>query len=241
MAQPWQLAEGQRRRRERLLKIQRPLFESLPSLDVRALTRKGMIPGEWFSIWDFPNIGFLIPGVRSLKVCRAKIELVSVAGKPQAIPLAWRVQTGARRFRSNYARPALICGGCKRTRYKLWLGRGGDFTCKRCCGAVWASQVASGAPSRARLQAARLRSFIRQYPDTNTRLPHKPATWGWAAYDRLVARLKRLEAKEGRKRGNVVTKRVSVRLLRPMHEYGLRLSERVAAPLLRTISFREAD
>jgi len=38
----------------------------------------------------------------------------------------------------------------------------------------------------------------------------RPATWGWAAYDRLVVRLKRLEAKEDRKKGKVLTKRVSI-------------------------------
>ena len=116
---------------------------------------------------------------------------------------------------------------CGRKMRKAYCGRGGEFTCWRCSGAIYASQVASGRASRARLQAARLR-FIRRYPDTDTRLPDKPATWNWRAYQRLAERLSRLDAKAGRKRSNLLTKRVTTRLLRPMHEYGLRLNETIS-------------
>jgi hypothetical protein len=162
--------------------------------------------------------------VRWFRLYRSRADLVLTSGKRQSLPIHWCVISGARRFRFRYQRPTFVCA-CGRRALKVFLHRG-EFTCKRCSGAVYACQVASGVSSRARLQATRLRSFINGYPVEADRVPDKPLWWHWESYERLIGKLAQLQARAARRgRHSRKSKRITERMLRPLLEYDVR-SER---------------
>jgi hypothetical protein len=108
----------------------------------------------------------------------------------------------------------------------VFLGLRGEFACKKCCGGIYACQVASGKAARSKLQAKRLQTFLVGYPlaDDNKRIPDKPLWWRWPSYDRLGSKLAQYQAK-GTRRGGRPSKRITERMTRPLWDYGIR-SER---------------
>jgi hypothetical protein len=183
MAMPPQLARARRPKRYQ----PRPLFETLPSLDARALARRKLFPGNWFERISYP---FLVPGM-VIAIARCNIEVTHRSGVQQVIPVYWQRITGA----TNSQRPMFICNCCKRRAFKL-CSLQGAFRCKRCAvklGAIYACQQRS-AKGRPALQAARLRHFLGGWSGT----PAKPPLMHKQTYARLIGRLRQLETKNFR-------------------------------------------
>lgn len=220
---PKQLFDGLRRRRARPKGLpQKPLIESLPCFDIRLLRDNDCWPRDWIASRAY-SPGFQLTSVRRFKLYRSRIDIVLISGKTQTLAIDWHTQRGARYFRGRYARPNFVCG-CNRKARKLYL-LGGLFCCRRCCwrsGCRYASQVANKF-SRAMLQAKRLRTFIIGYPVDNQRIPDKPFMWKWGSYDRLIARLARLQDRARKQRKPRRSKRVAERIAtRPLWNYDVR-------------------
>jgi hypothetical protein len=229
MAMPRHLEEAlrRRRRRPRHLLRQGPLFEHLACFDIRVLSRRKMFPGNWIERRIADSFSFLCSPIRRLTLDRGRADLLLTNGASQVVPVVWVQTHGARGCRGQ--RPIFVCP-CKRRAVKLFYHEA-TFACRRCLwgrGVRYASQTRNGV-TRARLQSARLRSFIRGFPDTDTtRMPEKPATWRWGRYQQLTERIARLDRKASRRRGSLLTRQITMRLLKPATEYGLILAERTS-------------
>jgi hypothetical protein len=174
MAMPWQLAQAKRPKRSE----PRPLVEQLPRLDIGDLVRLKVFPSNWHTHRTY-ELCFRWPWLRTLTVSLAFIEANHVSGYTQRIALKW-IKTG---FGGNWKpRPAFICSKCQQPRMRLYC-RFGSLACKRCHGAIHASQVCDK-HSRPALQASKLRNFL-----------------SWKSYmsqrnrQRIQARLRSLAAK----------------------------------------------
>jgi hypothetical protein len=101
-------------------------------------------------------------------------------------------------------------------RFKLYY-HGGRFSgCYRCIGIPYASQQRSK-KDRPRLQAARLKLFLGEFPDS-TNTPKKPPLMHKKTYARLISRLQKLEANSSRSRSHR-PKQFSHKLYRPVTCY----------------------
>jgi hypothetical protein len=153
---PWQLARGLKAKRQSRSTEQRPLVETLPRLNIADLCRLNAFPDQCdihgAYIFEMP---FKYPFVKSLLISLQNIEANHHTGYPQRIPLRW-IRTG---FGGHYRpRPLFICQ-CGRSVRRLYFRRG-NFACRRCHSAIYASQVC-GKHSRPVLQAKRLRTFLK--------------------------------------------------------------------------------
>jgi hypothetical protein len=213
VAMPPQLKIGLERRKKRPRFLPpKPLLESLPSIDARWLARKGMFPDNWgHHGWRYDGIGFTIPAIRSLMVNRAKVVVTHLNGSRQNIPIKW---LGAVRV---IGRPAFVCGVCKRNSFKLYC-RNNNFACYRCSGGRYASQVRHSA-ARAQLQASRLRNALHGYPVLNQGKPRRPMWMKRYTYDKLINKLRQLDARAARSKSNLITRRVGERATRPLTAY----------------------
>jgi hypothetical protein len=150
MAMPWQLAQAKRPKRSE----PRPIVEQLQRLDIGDLVRLKVFPREWHSRHTY-EVGFRWPFLQSIVVSLAAVEANHVSGYTQRIALKW-IKTG---FGGNWKpRPAFICSKCQQPRIRLYC-RYGSLACRRCHGALHASQVC-GKHSRPALQAIKLRNFL---------------------------------------------------------------------------------
>jgi hypothetical protein len=103
----------------------------------------------------FYEVGFRYPFLKTLVVSLAFIEANHVSGYNQRIALKW-IRTG---FGGNWKpRPTFICPRCTRPIIGLYCNHG-SLACRRCHGAIHASQVC-GKHSRPALQAIKLRNFL---------------------------------------------------------------------------------
>jgi hypothetical protein len=87
----------------------------------------------------------------------------------------------------------------------------------RCIGIPYASQQRS-AKNRRRLQAARLKVFLGELPDS-TNTPKKPPFMHKRTYARLVTRLHRLEANSPRTKHKSAKRQFSHKLYHPVTSY----------------------
>src|SRR5262245_59969296 len=186
MGMPPQLARARRPRRRE----PRPLIDSLPFLDIRTLGRKRLFPSDYYGTNVLPNIGFVYPGISSLKLTRAAITASFYGGNQQTIQIRW-YSAGL-----GGLRPVGQCG-CKKSAFRFYR-IGARLCCKRCCGGMYASQTRN-AVTRSLLQAERIRRFINPLSEIGKPFPKKPVNMFWQTYYRLRAQCLSLEARSRRK------------------------------------------
>jgi hypothetical protein len=191
------LAQAQPTRRRRTSKP-RTVLEELPSIDCRWLSRRKLFPK------DYPtrrySFDFINPAIHTLTLGPRCAEFVLTSGQTQAIPIVWLPIRGL----WQSMRPAFECPGCGHNAFKLYSHHGRFSGCYRCIGVPYASQQRSS-KDRSRLQAARLKVFLGDLPDS-TKTPAKPPLMRRDTYSRLVRRLHKLEARTTRKRQPIARK-----------------------------------
>jgi hypothetical protein len=181
---PPQLRKGKRRN------YNGPLFEELPSLDMRWLARHNMAPKD-LGRRVYPNFNWLNPGFSGLVITARAVEIYFGNGRQQQIvPIHWQPIHGMGQgaIRPIFGRPR-----CRAKCFKLY-DLHDELHCKRCAisrGAVYRSQLQS-TKGRALLQSQRLRRFLGEYP--NSRAVHRPLWMPHRTYNRLLHRLRQLEA-----------------------------------------------
>jgi hypothetical protein len=197
MAMPIQLARDKRPKRSE----PRPLVETLPRLDIIDLCRWKVFPSQydWHKayLWEAP---FRYPFIKSLVITLQTIEVNHHSEYNQIIPLRWcRTGFGG----NNRPRPLFVCN-CGRSVTKLYY-QYGSLKCRRCTGAVHASQACSKR-LRPILQAKRLQFFFE----------HKSGMWK-SNRQRLKARLVTAPEQE------FTSKRLAHHsILRPQRNHGTR-------------------
>jgi hypothetical protein len=184
------------------------LIDSLPFIDIRTLGRKRLFPPDWHGTNLLPNIGFVYPGISTLKLTRGAITANFYGGNQQIIPIRW-YSPGL-----GGLRPIGQCG-CKRTAFRFYRVNG-RLVCKRCCGGIYASQTRNS-NTRSLLQAERIRRFVNPLSEIGKPFPKKPVNMFWQTYYRLRAQCLSLESRLRRKRWH--SKRITDLTLRPRQRY----------------------
>ena len=162
MPMPPQLARAKRRN------YKRPLFEELPSLDMRWLARHDMVPRDWGRrTYDY---SFIDPRFGGLIITSRACEVIFPDGLQQIVSIHWQAIEG---MCQGTMRPLFGCPRCTAKCFKLF-DLYGELNCKHCAigqGAIYLSQVQS-TKGRAALQALRLRHFLNGWanlpPSKNT-------------------------------------------------------------------------
>jgi hypothetical protein len=177
--QPPQLAKAYKAR-----KSKHAIVETLNFLDIIALNRAGAF-ADRYTRYRFPNIGLSCPAIADLVTSYSQIE-ITLRSHKQTIPVKWK--------RSGFLGylPHLGCA-CGRSCRRLFEGYGG-FACRRCCNAVYASQLRCKT-SRSALQACKLRLKLGGIPQVGLELPAKCKD---KRYRRLSSKLQYLEYKARR-------------------------------------------
>jgi hypothetical protein len=208
---PWQLQTARRPKRTE----RRPIAEQMSSINVTDLSRAGAFPPNWFDRNHLSNIGFRWTQLRHVTLSRALIEFTLLSGHKQSIRVKW-IRTGF-----GTARPSFICP-CGRAVIRLYCHRG-KLSCRRCCNAIYASQVCSK-QLRLYLQARRLRSFLRNYGSIGSALtkPRGSKMYG-RTFQRLKGRCQVLESKISTSR-RLTSRRIDERILRPQSNYRTRIT-----------------
>ena len=207
---PWQLARAQRTSRRRKSQP-RIVLEELPSIDARWLSRKKLFPRDYSTrrySFDFQNP----PVIRYLALGPHCAEFTLTTGRTQLVAIKWLRIGGL----YQGARPAFQCPGCGHNVFKLFFHYGLFSACCHCIGIPYASQQRSR-KGRSRLQAARLRLFLSELPDS-TKTPKKPLSMHKSTYARLVNRLYRFDINSPRSRKHR-PKQFSHKLYRPVTSY----------------------
>ncbi len=153
------------------------------ALDVRELHRAGLLAGPWFTLR--PSLRW--PSIVTMRVARYRLQIgLRHQSVPQSIEVSWT--------RCNYGgdRPWLHCPYCERRVMRLFKGFGG-YCCRTCCGnPIYESQRRS-TKARAYLQAYRLRQRLDGSRPVVDALPPRPLGMTRKTYERLCARVARLE------------------------------------------------
>jgi len=208
MGMPPQLARARRPKRYQ----PRPLVEQLQKININDLTHA--FPSDWFH-WHSRVGGFRWTFIKAIRLCRRQAEFTLYSQRTIVFGIKW-IKTGIGKPRS-----AFICK-CNRPVITLYFNCG-NLACRRCCGAVYASQVCDKR-TRPILQAKRIRTFINPLSNIGSPFPGKPKTKMWhKSYRRLRARCLLLESKARRPIG-LVSKRLTERTLRPQSNYQLRMT-----------------
>ena len=214
MAMPTQLARAKRTRR-RIKSQLRIVLEELPAIDARWLSRKKLFPKDWstrrldFHIFN-PIIDWLVLGPYIA-------EVIFTTGQKQIIPIKWLRISGM----CQGVRPIFECVSCGRRRFKLFYYQG-RLSCYRCTnrlGVPYASQQVSR-KGRKYLQSQRLRRFLGEYPGCTT--IHKPLFLHRKTYNRLLARLRRIEGQASNRGYN--SKSINHGSLKPNNMYRVQLA-----------------
>lgn len=208
MSMPPQLARAKKTRRGK--SRPRIVLEELPAIDARWLARKKLFP-EDYSTRRY-NLRFHNPAICTLALGPRCAEFVFATGQTQLIAIKWLRIGGL----WQSARPAFQCPGCNHNAFKLYHYLGRFAGCYRCIGIPYASQQRSR-KGRSRLQAARLRLFLSDLPDS-TKTPAKQPLMFKRTYSRLLARLHKLESQHSRKQ-KPMSKALSYKVLRPITAY----------------------
>jgi hypothetical protein len=152
-------------------------------LDVRELYRIGALKDYWVT---FPMAPFRWRGIRTMRAVRYMLHIeLRNQTVPQEIRVSWT--------RCNYGgfRPWLHCP-CGQRVARLFKGFGGYF-CRPCCGnPIYESQRRS-TKARCYLQAYRIRQRFGGSRPVVDAIPQRPRGMRQATYDRLCARIERLE------------------------------------------------
>jgi hypothetical protein len=192
----------------------RPLIDTLSFLDIRHLSRKKVFPPDYHGTNVLPDIGFICPGIASLKVTRAKLTANLYGGVQQVIPLRW-YQPG---FGGLNAIAQCRCGKWAYRLYRIH----GALVCYRCTHGTYASQTLDR-HTRPILQALRMRAFIYPVADLSKPFPRKPkTTMLHRTHKRLEGRCMAIERKIGRSRRRI-NKRISQQALKPRNSYSTRV------------------
>jgi len=207
MPAPPQLARARRPKRY----SRRQTIEELPSIDARWLARKKLFPRD-HSTRRY-SVEFINPAIRGLALSPRCAQVTLASGQTQLIPVVWLRISGV----WQSARPAFQCPGCAHNRFKLFYLHGRLAGCYRCIGLPYASQQRSH-KDRPRLQAARLRVFLGDLPDS-TRTPPKPTGMHRRTYTRLIDRLRQLEASTATRKQQPIARRLSFKLWHPATAY----------------------
>jgi hypothetical protein len=190
---PWQLRGPRPRRR-----VPRPLIDELPFVDVRGLGRRRQFPPNWHDTNIF-DVGFLHPGIKSLRLTRASITVTYYGNAPQQIiKLKW--------YKPGFGgyRPVGQCG-CGRTAFRLYKVSS-KLVCYRCTKGRYATQVGYSR-SRPHIQARRLENLISGLPRGLWGTTHKRL---WSQYHAL------------KPQGTYKSKLITERVLQPRSRYRLR-------------------
>jgi hypothetical protein len=153
------------------------------ALDVRELNRSGLLSGSWIAV----EAPFRWPRIATLRSARHRI-LVEFRNQsvPQSIRVSWT------RCHFGGERPWLHCPNCQRRVARLFRGLAG-YCCRACCGnPIYESQRRSS-KARAWLQAHRLRQQLGGSRPVVDAIPVRPPGMKRKTYERLCARIKRLE------------------------------------------------
>jgi len=185
MPMPPQLQNAKRPKRA----APRPLAECLPRINVNDLK----IPKRLNAVVTVPWISFKYPFVSAARLSANMVEFAH-SGRIQSFRLKW-IKTGY-----GLPRFAFVCQ-CGRPVISLYLHHG-NLACRRCCNAIYASQVLDQA-SRPALQTHRIQTFLK----------HKPSLWH-RTRQRLQARSHALRAKSQR-----VSKRITAKAMQPQTNY----------------------
>jgi hypothetical protein len=210
---PPQLRHSKRRN------YKRPLFEDLPSLDARWLARHDMVPRDWGRrTYDY---SFIDPRFGGLVITPRVCEVIFRDGRQQIVSIHWQPISG---MCQGTMRPIFGCPCCSHHTFKLY-DLHGELYCWKCAfarGARYASQQVSR-KGRKYLQGQRLRRFLGEYPHCTT--AHRPLWMPHKTYNRLLNRLRQLEAHGPKKqRRRQKAKAVSQAALRPASMYQTRIA-----------------
>ena len=153
------------------------------TLDVRELNRAGLLAGGWITLR--PSLRW--PGIATMSLARYRILLeLRNQSVPQNVQVSWT------RCHFGGFRPWLHCPHCERRVARLFKGLAGYF-CRACCGnPIYESQRRSR-KARAYLQAYRIRQRLGGSRPVLDEIPARPRGMRQRTYERLCARVKRLE------------------------------------------------
>ena len=127
----------------------RPIAEQLPSISAKDIAQAA--PHNWHDRSILDSIGLRYSRLKSATISRAQVDFVHTSGLAQTFRLKW-IKTGF-----GKPRAAFICS-CRRPVTRLYFHRH-RLACRRCCGAIYASQCIDSR-NRPALQATRLRAFL---------------------------------------------------------------------------------
>jgi len=169
-----------RQRRQRLT-VEKLAVECI---DVRELQRAGIFRDHWITL---PMVSFRWPAIEKMCVARYLVHLeLRNQVVPQNIRVSWT------RCYYGGARPWLHCPFCQRRAARLFKGLSGFF-CRTCLGnPIYESQRRS-AKARTYLQAYRLRQRLGGSRPVFDPIPERPYRMKRTTYERLCARIERLE------------------------------------------------
>jgi hypothetical protein len=153
------------------------------ALDVRELNRAGLLAGDWVTLRQ----PFRWPGIMAMNIARYRVQLLLRGhSAPQNIQVSWTP------CHFGGLRPWLHCPHCHQRVARLFRGLGGYF-CRACCGnPIYESQRRS-TKARAYLQAYRLRARLGGSRPVVDEIPSRPRGMKRITYERLCARIVRLE------------------------------------------------
>jgi hypothetical protein len=153
------------------------------ALDVRELQRAGLLTDDWITLR--PLLRW--PKIATTRLARYRILIeLSNQSVPQSIRVSWT------RCHFGGLRPWLHCPHCQQRVARLFMGLGGYF-CRMCLGnPIYESQRRSK-KARAYLQAYRLRAQLGGSRPVLDAIPSRPRGMKGITYERLCARIRRLE------------------------------------------------
>jgi hypothetical protein len=153
------------------------------ALDVRELNRAGLLLASWIAV----QAPFRWPRIATMHVARHRIQIeLHNQSVPQSIRVSWT------RCHFGGARAWLHCPYCDRRVARLFSGIAG-YCCRACCGnPIYESQRRSR-KARAYLQAYRLRQRLGGSRPVVDDIPPRPPGMKRETYERLCARIMRLE------------------------------------------------
>jgi hypothetical protein len=157
----------------------RALVEATPSLDIRQLTRTGVLTPGSVSIMFLPNAELRVAGADDAIFVKYRYRVHPATGwqtVERRVPVCWTsCKLGGRRC-------WVICNVCGRKAVKLYLV-GHEIGCRRCCGLVYAAQR-KGRVDRVLHCADKIRERLGAQLGLFRPLP-KPKWMRLATYERL--------------------------------------------------------
>jgi hypothetical protein len=177
MGMPQQLLRSDRRRKRE----KRPVIELLPHININVISPA--IPRTHSSVNE-PNVAFLYPHIRILRLTAYQIEITDHCGRQQVFAIRW-ARTGFGKHR-----PILQCT-CGSGVIRLF-SHYGTYACRWCHRATYLSQQHNPL-GRKRLAACKLRLELGGSPTVDEPLPLKAKWKHRRHYQRLRKQAESLE------------------------------------------------